>query len=123
MKVDSRQIGATIDGISAARRVPRKMKFTRATSTMEMPMVIQTSSMACEVKTELSEPTTSSTPSGRLGRMSSIMSRTPAEIARSFDCACRVMARPIWSRPLPRNRRRSSCGASSTRAMSPSRVT
>jgi hypothetical protein len=44
------------------------MKLTSATSASEMPMVIQTSSMAWEVKTELSTPTTSSVPGGRLGR-------------------------------------------------------
>ena len=46
MKVASRQMGATMDGISAARRLPRKMKLTRATRAIEMPMVIHTSSMA-----------------------------------------------------------------------------
>ena len=58
-------------------------------------MVIQTSSMACEVKTELSEPTTSSTPAGRVGWISYSSSPTPSEMARSFDCDWRVMARPI----------------------------
>ena len=87
MKVASRQIGATMDGIRAARRLPRKMKFTRATRAMEMPMVIQTSSMACEVKTELSEPIASSVPGGRLGWISSIIFLTPSEMARSLDWA------------------------------------
>ena len=87
MKVDSRQIGATTDGMIAARRVPRKMKLTSATSAMEMPMVIHTSSMACDVKTELSEPTTSSVPSGRLVWTCSSMARTPSEMARSLDWA------------------------------------
>ncbi len=73
MKVASKQIGATIDGIRAARRLPRKMKLTNATSAIEMPMVIQTSSMAWEVKTELSDPTSMVTPGGRLGRISSII--------------------------------------------------
>ena len=87
MKVASRQIGATMDGISAARRLPRKMKLTKATRAMEMPMVIQTSSMACEVKTELSDPTSMVTPGGKVGRISSIILWTPSEMARSFDCA------------------------------------
>ncbi len=51
MKVDRMQIGATTAGISAARQVPRKRKFTRATSTREMDMVIQTSWIAWRVKT------------------------------------------------------------------------
>ena len=87
MKVDSRQIGATTDGMKAALRVPRKTKLTSATSASEMPMVIQTSSIAWAVKTELSEPTTSSVPAGRLGRTCSSISRTPSEMARSFDWA------------------------------------
>ena len=84
MKMHSKQIGAMIDGISAARSVPRKTKLTRATSTRAMPTVIHTSSMACEVNTELSDPTTSSAPSGRVGVTCSIMARTPSEIARSL---------------------------------------
>ena len=76
-----------MEGIRAALSVPRKRKLTSATSAMEMPIVIQTSSMACEVKTELSVPTTSSTPSGRVGRTSSIRALTPSEMARSFDWA------------------------------------
>ncbi|MNI28646.1 hypothetical protein D3C73_824340 [compost metagenome] len=123
MKVDSKQMGATIDGMSAARRLPRKMKLTRATRAMAMPMVIHTSSMAWEVKTELSDPTSRVVPGGRLWRTSSIRARAPLEICRSLDWAWRVMARPIWSMPLPRNRRRASAGASSMRAMSPRRVT
>ena len=87
MKVASRQIGATIDGISAALSVPRKMKFTSATSSIAMPIVIHTSSMACLVKTELSEPTTSSVSGGKLLWMSSARAVTPLEISRSLAWA------------------------------------
>ncbi|MNY18775.1 hypothetical protein D3C86_1521790 [compost metagenome] len=52
-----------------------------------MPMVIQTSSMACEVKTELSEPISSVVPGGRVGCTCAIRARTPSEMARSFDWA------------------------------------
>ncbi len=87
MKVASRQMGATTDGMIAARRLPRKMKLTRATRAMEMPIVTHTSSMAWEVKTELSEPISSVVPGGRLGPTSSISLRTPSEICRSLDWA------------------------------------
>ena len=49
MNVDRRQIGATSDGISAARSVPRNRKFTRATAQRAISMVHQTSSIACRV--------------------------------------------------------------------------
>ena len=52
MKVERMQIGATIEGISAARQVPRNRKFTSATSASEIDMVIQTSWIACSVNTE-----------------------------------------------------------------------
>ncbi|MNS70137.1 hypothetical protein D3C72_1034770 [compost metagenome] len=87
MKVASRQMGATTDGMIAARRLPRKTKLTRATRAIEMPMVIQTSSMACEVKTELSDPTSSVVPGGRVGLICSIRARAPSEMARSLDWA------------------------------------
>jgi hypothetical protein len=123
MKVESRQIGATTVGMSAARRVPRKMKFTSPTRASAMPMVIHTSWIASEVNSEASEATSRREPSGRPPFTCSMVSRTPSEIARSLAWDWRVMAMPIWSRPLPRNMRRRSLGASSTRAMSPSRVT
>jgi hypothetical protein len=42
----SRQMGATTEGISAARSVPRKTKFTSATSARAIPIVTHTSWMA-----------------------------------------------------------------------------
>ena len=66
MKVDRMQIGATIEGIRAARQVPRKRKLTSATRPREIDMVIQTSWIACLVKALKSMATTSLVPLGRV---------------------------------------------------------
>ena len=117
------QIGATIDGIRAARQVPRKTKFTRATRASEIAMVIQTSWIACLVNTVKSTAISSLVPLGRDLLISGSWSEMPLEISRSLAWDWRVMAMPTMSRPLERKVRRRSSGPSSMRAMSPRRVT
>ena len=84
MKLERMQIGATTDGMIAERQLPRNRKFTRATRATEMAMVIHTSWIAWEVKTELSTAMVSRVPAGRLRLMSATAARMPLEISRSL---------------------------------------
>ena len=84
MKVERIQIGATTEGIRAARHVPRNRKFTAATRPKEMPIVHQTSRMASLVKVELSEVTISSMPGGRVWLIAASSLVTALEISKSL---------------------------------------
>ena len=66
MKVERMQTGATIVGMIAARAVPRKTKFTNATSASDIDMVIQTSWIAWRVNCVKSIGTVSVVPFGRV---------------------------------------------------------
>ena len=101
-KVPIKATGSAMAGIKVARRSIRKAKITAMTMRVDRISVSTTSSNAPCTKTASSEVTFSVTSGGNRGCTSATTARTACEIDSVFDCAARMMPRPIPVSPLAR---------------------
>ena len=121
-KVPIKDTGMVTSGMMEARKVRRKTKITRATSTMASTMVWYTALMERSMKTELSLAISISMPGGKFSLMRGIMARMAALKSRGLAVALRITPSVMASRPFSRVEVRSDWAPCSTRATSRTRT-
>ena len=121
-KVPIKQTGIVTKGMMDARKVLRKRKITKATSTIASTMVSYTALIDRSINTELSFAISISIPGGRFSLIFGIILRTAALRSRGFAVALRITPSVMASRPFKRVEVRSDNGPCSTRATSPIRI-